>query len=193
MNNKYRICGIDPSITSTGISIIDIEDSVFKLVFKTSLVNKKSFKNRWEKKEVTRELFEHYLKDKIKDIDFFIFEDYSFGSKGYLADAGEMIGQFKHFLWKHKKPFDRIPPATVKKLIGGDGRAEKDVVAGNLKNYISNIKDYKFNNFDETDAVAVVIAYLININEPTKPKPRRKSKGSPKPARRNTKVVKSDK
>lgn len=164
-----RICGIDPSISSTGIAILDAitenDTTTFELIDKVSLINKKTFKDRWAKKEVTRELFEFYLRSKISEIDFFVFEDYSFASIGYLADAGEMIGQFKHYLWLNKKPFDRIPPATVKKLIAGDGRADKSLVSDCLSKFVVNIKSFNFNNYDETDAMAIAIAFLLNINK----------------------------
>lgn len=173
VNKNLRICAIDPSISSTGIAIMDIIDGAkpqLEIVYKTSLINKKSLKNRFEKKEITFELFKYALDKYIEGIDFVIFEDYSFGSVGYLADAGEQIGLFKHYLWEHKKEFDTVAPATVKRLIGGSGFAKKEIVAEGINKYITNINDIKFNNLDETDAVAIGIAYLIFSRERYEPK-----------------------
>lgn len=165
------VCAIDPSISSTGLAIVQVEDisqKKFRLLYKTTLVNNKTFKNRWEKKEVARELFEYALKDRLEHISFCIIENYSYGSKGYLSDAGELVGLFKHYLWLHKISFDMIAPSTVKRIVGDHGQASKEEVAANLSKYITNHSSFMFNNLDETDAVAIAIAYLVDIHDPSK-------------------------
>lgn len=200
MSNLLRICAIDPSIRSTGIAILEVDTKVnsFKLIDRTSFINKKNFKNKWEKKEATRELLEFYLKDKIESIDFFVFEDYSYASIGYLADAGELVGLFKHYIWGFNKPFDVIPPSTIKRIVAGSGKAQKEDVAASLNKFISNIKDYTFNNLDETDAVAIGIAYILytaEINErlknPPAAKPGRKSGKNKEPDRKDRRITKA--
>lgn len=160
-----RICGIDPSISSTGISILDWDtnSNVITLHEKTSLVNKAKFDDRWKKKMALIELFEYYMDDVVSDIDFFIIENYSYGSVGYLADAGELVGMMKAYMWAHKKPFDMIAPMTVKKLVGGSGLSSKEQVAESLKDHLSNYKDVKFNNLDESDATAIAVAYIKTL------------------------------
>jgi len=50
-----------------------------------------------------------------------------------------------------------IAPTTVKKLLTGSGKAEKDMVAAALERYIGN---HEYATDDESDAVAVGIAWL---------------------------------
>lgn len=59
--------------------------------------------------------------------------------------------------------FIEIPPTTVKKLIGGTGRASKLQVQNSLKYYVGE-QEYKTD--DESDAVACGIAYLIHESIP---------------------------
>ena len=56
-----------------------------------------------------------------------------------------------------------IPPTTVKKYISGSGKSSKDDVLKNIKTYINNIGDINIKNTDESDAIAVGIAYLKSI------------------------------
>lgn len=56
------------------------------------------------------------------------------------------------------KQFEEISPKTVKKLVTGDGLAEKDVVAKCLERYVGP-QEYACD--DESDAVAVGVAWLI--------------------------------
>ncbi|MBQ8962515.1 MAG: crossover junction endodeoxyribonuclease RuvC [Clostridia bacterium] len=53
--------------------------------------------------------------------------------------------------------FMEIAPTTVKKLLTGSGKAEKDTVAAALEEYVGS-HDYATD--DESDAVAVGIAWL---------------------------------
>lgn len=57
--------------------------------------------------------------------------------------------------------FDRIPPKMVKKLVTGNSSAEKEEVAKALVQFVGE-QDYACD--DESDAVAVGIAWLIQNN-----------------------------
>lgn len=79
------------------------------------------------------------------------------------------------------KLIEEITPCSVKKCITGDGKADKGFVAESLDQYIGR---YFYNTDDESDAVAVALAYavqediidrvLINGEVVKKPKKRRK-------------------
>lgn len=56
---------------------------------------------------------------------------------------------------------DNISPTTVKKTLTGDGRAEKPAVAAAVRRYLALPSDYEFATDDESDACAVILAYLI--------------------------------
>ena len=78
---------------------------------------------------------------------------------------------FKFYLNSASIPFDTIPPTSVKMIVGKHGHASKPALAEAIIPYVVNIKDFVFNNYDETDSVAVGIAYAIkmmgHIDEPT--------------------------
>ena len=52
-----------------------------------------------------------------------------------------------------------IAPTTVKKLVAGSGRAEKEEVAEGISKYLYT--PVNFSNTDESDACGVCIAYMI--------------------------------
>ena len=63
------------------------------------------------------------------------------------------------------KPFDVIAPQSVKKIITGSGRADKLQVRIGLNNFIENIDEFIFSNYDESDAAAVAVAYGIKMEK----------------------------
>lgn len=76
--------------------------------------------------------------------------------------------------------FDEIHPKTIKKLVANDQLAEKDVVAQSLAQFVGE-REYACD--DESDAVAVGIAWLLEKGmldspypPPEKPKSTRKKK-----------------
>ena len=162
-----KFCAIDPSIACTGLAILEMnDDSTFTLVDKVSLSTKKTkYRERWDKKVDMLSMFKFYLKDKIGDISFFVFENYSYGSPGHLADLGELGGLFKLYLHEHKKSFDVIAPTSVKKKVTGKGRASKEEVQEGVLDFIVNNEAIVWNNFDESDAVAVGISYALIMKE----------------------------
>lgn len=60
--------------------------------------------------------------------------------------------------WSGEVVFDEIAPASVKKLIAGNGRASKEDVAAALDRYVGR-QDYECD--DESDATAVGVAWLL--------------------------------
>ena len=57
--------------------------------------------------------------------------------------------------------FEKIPPKQVKKLVAGSSTAEKEEVAAALEQFVGK-REYACD--DESDAVAVGIAWLIQNN-----------------------------
>lgn len=56
---------------------------------------------------------------------------------------------------------DVISPTDVKKRIAGSGKAEKSDVAAGVRKLLGLAEDYRFATDDESDACAVVLAWLI--------------------------------
>lgn len=59
---------------------------------------------------------------------------------------------------------ENLSPSTVKKTVTGSGSAKKDEVATAVREILGLPADYKFATDDESDAVAVALAYLIREN-----------------------------
>ena len=156
-------CALDPSISCTGISILEC---LSKDSYKVHDVGSISIKNisahrKFERKAVMLELLEAWLEPWASRIGFVVFENYSYGSPGRLADLGELGGLYKSYFYGRDIPIDVIPPASVKKIVGGGGRASKEEVRNGVAKFLSSPAE--FNNYDESDAVAVGIAYGINM------------------------------
>nr|WP_256209625.1 crossover junction endodeoxyribonuclease RuvC [Paenibacillus sp. PDC88] len=55
-----------------------------------------------------------------------------------------------------------LSPTSVKKLVTGNGKAEKDVVAASVRKLLRLSDDYAFRpGYDDSDALAVCLAYAI--------------------------------
>lgn len=76
-----------------------------------------------------------------------------------LEQIFRVVGLTDAFLWRiYQREFSEIHPKTVKKLVTGDGLADKQKVADALAEYVGP-REYKVD--DESDAVAIGIAFLI--------------------------------
>lgn len=71
----------------------------------------------------------------------------------------KVVGICDLISWEEKEtvPID-ISPTSIKKIITGDGRADKETVAQFLPLYIG---DQHYETDDESDAVAVGVAWMI--------------------------------
>lgn len=178
---------IDPSITSTGITALEVTESgKIKVIDIKTIRPKQNFKKvkehettndlRLIKKIEAYEIFVWITENlsAYKDAAFFVFENYSYAGTGHLADLGEMNGMFKmHIRRVLNKPIDVVAPTSVKKAITGQGgpTTTKKMVQESLAKFIENYDEIKWNNFDESDAVAVGVTYALQmgaIKDPNK-------------------------
>ena len=185
------------SITNTGLAVVEyLGESKFSLIDVKSI--KPNAQTRgFQKKLESLDLF-IFASDSftsIKNSKFFVLENYSFGSSGRLTDLAELAGLYKgHIIRGLNKTYDLIAPQSVKKIVAGSGRADKQAVRDGLRNFIVNIDDFVFNNYDESDAAAVAVAYGIKMEEfqnSPKEKENKNSKQEPevkRPARKNNKT-----
>jgi len=54
-----------------------------------------------------------------------------------------------------------VNATTVKRIVGGHGKADKDEVAAGVRRIMELPSDYRFVNDDESDAAAIALTYLI--------------------------------
>lgn len=160
------ICGIDPSTVCTGVSILEVESFdplQLKLIAKTnlSIPPKLRFPHPYRKRIAMLDLFQAFMDSRVAAVDFFVFENYSYGSPGRLDDLAECCSLLKYYLCVHDKSFDVIAPMTVKKYVGGSGKSDKEQVKEGLSRFLTNYNELEFNTLDESDSAAIAIAYLM--------------------------------
>ena len=80
--------------------------------------------------------------------------------------------------------FDEINPLTVKKLVTDDADADKDRVAASLVQFVG---EKKYDCDDESDAVAVGIAWLIQHGKVASPY---QQEDQPEPVKKRTRTAK---
>lgn len=162
-------CGIDLSLSSTGLAVVEyLGDSKFKLIDKKTIAPPRTPQNPFNRKVESLKLFQ-FANESLtpyKESKFFVFENYSFGSSGKLTELAELGGIYRFYInTALNKPFDVIAPQSVKKIITGSGRSDKLQVRIGLNNFIENIDDFVFSNYDESDAAAVAVAYGIKMEK----------------------------
>ena len=95
----------------------------------------------------------------------------------------KVVGVVDLYSWGlGNRVFEEVHPKTVKKLVANDQLAEKNVVAAALEQFVGK---YDYACDDESDAVAVGIAWLIQkgmIDSPY-PEPEKKSRKKEKEAK----------
>lgn len=75
------------------------------------------------------------------------------------ASADRALHTFGYAV-EHVKP--ALSPTSVKKIVTGNGKAEKAEVAEAVREYLQLNPDYPFRaGYDDSDACAVILAYLI--------------------------------
>lgn len=79
-----------------------------------------------------------------------------------LSILNKVVGVSDLYAWAYgNREFLEIPPQTVKKAVTNDANAEKDVVAACLEQFVGK---HEYACDDESDAVAVGVAWLIHNN-----------------------------
>jgi Holliday junction resolvasome RuvABC endonuclease subunit len=156
-----KILGVDLSLTSTGLALIEDEE-----VIKTMAVTSKSSED-WD---VRRERIRKHVLRLAEDADLIGLENYSYGSQFAKEIAGELGGINRLALIEQDT--DRniilIAPTQVKKFVALHGRSSKDEVQAEVeKKY-----DVELDSDDEADALGLAYTayycYLFENEEITK-------------------------
>lgn len=146
MIKRKVFCGIDPSLSSTGVCISALDDADF---FSCTLKSKFFGAPR---------LID--LRDKLatvlsaNPVDYVFYEGYAFGARGRVFDLGELGGVFKVFLCERVIPCHIVPPNTLKKFIIGKGAGAKDLMREYVYKHFGMGSDRLKTN-DEVDAFAL--------------------------------------
>jgi len=154
------ILALDLSLTSTGYAIIESDNKTRKAeLIKYGLIKTNS-----------KDFMGQRLKHIVSTLQNFIECDYSFDAvvressfsnnfisatqKIFLVNGAVTYGLFDLGI----DEIYEVHVTTVKKTITGDGKAKKDKVQENLAKYVGW---HTYKTFDESDAVAVGLTWLI--------------------------------
>ena len=134
------ILGIDQSLTSTGICIMNKEGEFNTLCIKPKMKGMERL--MFIEKQIEQLLL------KFKTDLYVVMEGYSYGSIGRTFELGELGGMIKMLLNKHGIPYSIVPPTVWKKEIIGKGNANKDTIKWEIEKKYGLI----FKTQDETDS-----------------------------------------
>ncbi|MGE6629630.1 crossover junction endodeoxyribonuclease RuvC [Bacillus sp. NPDC077027] len=166
MDRGKVILALDLSLTSTGYAVGVVLGGEIKLIEVGSINNK-----RYAKRSQAFRL--HQIATKLKELYRKYEFDYIIKERGFVnARAMATQALFKvagvadliSFAFGHEIKAE-LSPSTIKKLVTGDGRADKEkvqkAVEAFLGNDVNGLNLIEFINDDESDAVACLIAYCV--------------------------------
>lgn len=153
-----RILALDLSLASTGWAVISIEDR------RPYLLDHGAIKTN------AKETHGKRLSQISKGVDSVTWDYGGFiaiaKEKGFSRHAATTQAIYKvhgviEELFAHDYVIIDIPPTTVKKLVTGSGKASKEDVEMAVRRLLGLRDDYEIETDDESDAMAVALAYAI--------------------------------
>ena len=168
--DKYIVVGGDISLKRPGFAMMYVEKengiATIKDLKTTSTDNKKD----------TKKCHGELLNDILRTMAFFFPDEEKINIPVYYVkekyinatssmneqNVAKAVGISDWLLFHMNHEWTNIYPTTIKKLVTGNGKATKEDVALALHFYVG---DREYANDDESDAVAVCIAFLIQNNE----------------------------
>lgn len=144
-----NIIGIDASLTSTGIVVMNEKAQV---VFNAAIRSKAKGTSRLL--DIESILGHAVVQHQVEKV---YMEGYAFGAQASREAMGELGGVIKRWLYIRKLPVIVIPPSCVKKFACGKGNAQKDQIR------LSVWKKWNFEapTNDEVDAYVIARMGLI--------------------------------
>lgn len=164
MHKTTRVFSMDLSLNHAGFAVVSVDEKgKLTLEHKAHVLNKTNKPHGWRLLNLYTEIHQ-YLSN--YDITDFVRE----GGFNRFNNANKAIfkaeGVADLCVYTHEKykgtVVTEIKPTQVKKLILGKGSASKEALKAGLYRYIGKVEfSPKDINNDESDAVAVALAYLI--------------------------------
>lgn len=154
---KKQILAFDLSLSNSGYAVGEVEDGKLKIV-EIGSINTKRFSRHphgYRLNYIAKKLGEIYKK--YPDADALVKEQsFSNGRVKATQIIWKVVGVWEliSFIKGYERHTDITPP-SVKKQVTGNGRAKKEEVAQAVK----ELTGIETANDDESDAVAVLIAY----------------------------------
>ena len=158
------LISLDVSTTCTGYSKfkVDFDKKEYEYITTDSIKAKdKNIYTRFHTMQTSFETLKLYT-----GCDLVVFEDYAFNGNR-VTQLAEMNGLLKYNYTLNDKPIMTIAPSTIKKWVTGQGRGSKDLVRKAIQER-EEFAHIKFKNNDESDSVAVGLAFILKSFGETK-------------------------
>lgn len=165
--SSYQIIAADLSLRRPGFCRLSIKENIITNI-ETYYVDNKSNKITSHGVMLSNisNLLEKLIKESTPDIDVFFVREKAFNARASMAEIGiyKVIGivDLLTYNLRPDKEWYEVFPVTVKKLVTGSGKADKLQVQKALVNYIG---ERTYDVDDESDSVAVALAFLIQNNQ----------------------------
>lgn len=165
-----KICGIDPSMNSSGKCIMELDDNTYDVLsvkfhgycdtnkwcitgtnFEVFRVGTKYTKmNMFDRQNIAYDII---LKD-MEDIKFIAFEGYAFDvqQSNKIFQLGEFIGGIKKLFYDRNKGIIIYPPKVVKRFATGNGNADKCMMRKMFQEEFPQWYPEEFNTFIQDES-----------------------------------------
>lgn len=168
------ICGIDPSINSSGLVKFYLDDKfeITKKIFLGFSSVKKNIKKFddgeikfYSKKQFKFDIekflwMEKNINEFIHDCDYIAIEDYSFASKGKVFNMAECIGYIKRCIFLNDIPLRKYDISSIKMFATENGLADKKMmIDAYLK--LEDIFHFQENKIVKSPYNDIVDAYFV--------------------------------
>lgn len=130
------ICGIDPSINSSGIFKIQLDDKTLDIIDQDYLSFTQVKKNEcnnilWYKKKDFKNNLEQniWMQSKISPfiqyVNYLAIEGYAYGATGLVFEIGEFVGGIKQMVYELSIKMRIYEPTVIKMYATGNGTSDK--------------------------------------------------------------------
>jgi len=155
--NKELFVGIDPSLTGTGLTILDKDfECVKQQLICTTKRNGDIQDIEHRLIYITKQL--EVLLEYKSDIKLILIEGLSYNSKG---ESGAQLAALHYFIriWllQHDLTYDVAPPTTLKKFVSGKGNCKKEIMIKEI--YKKWGVDFNDNNLADSYGLARLAQY----------------------------------
>ena len=156
------LLALDLSLSSTGYAVIQWEDSKATVIEVGHIDNKRKGRMKWSHGKRLLHIYEElsFVINSYPDIELVVRENGVSRFNRATQVLFRVVGVVDLLLEEYGlQPSEEISISETKKLITGNGKAEKEEVATAVQQYLT--ESTTFVNDDESDAVAVGVAYCL--------------------------------
>lgn len=160
------ILGIDPGTATTGYGLIEMINGKVKAITWGLIESDKECTPSSRLLTIYEQVYKIFKETKP---DVIAMEKLFFANNAKTAiRVGQAQGIYLLVAAKIKKEVIEYAPGTIKKVIGGNGRADKKVIQQHLRKFLGNqikSKAHQRTHFDNAaDALAVALCHAISLD-----------------------------